>query len=173
MRSNRTWSITPNDETKDYVKDFMERRKIKTRTKAFEKIIEEHAEFTQKSEQLKEKEIYLNDCLSGKSEQEIYNKAMSLDYPNDCYDMLTVEGKPIQRECVCPPSLRPVHVPRDKKTGKYIVDNPRICRRCKALGYRKVKEKRKSNKYNATKSNNRFRKERDPFEGYPRVNWNP
>lgn len=172
MPSNRTWSITPKEESKNYVRDRMKEWRL-DRTKTFDKIIQEHAELIKKSEELKEKEMYLNDCLSGKSEQEIYSKAMDLNYPNDCYDMLSVEGQPNCRECICPSSLRPVQIPRDKKTGKYIVDNPRICRRCKALGYRKVKEKPKSNKYDARKSNKIFRKERDPFKGYPRVNWNP
>lgn len=74
-------------------------------------------------------------------EKEIVDKALGLDYPTDCYDMLPIEGKPNLRQCICPTLKRPVPVPLIN--GKYIVDNPRICRRCKALGYRKVKEKRK------------------------------
>ena len=39
---NRTWSITLNEKSKEYVKAFMESHKIKHKTKAIEKIVEEH-----------------------------------------------------------------------------------------------------------------------------------
>jgi len=90
-----------------------------------------------------EKEIkscmqYLEEHANGKT-AELYKKATTFPFHEKCYDMIPVEGDPDAREClVNPRSLCPVNVPKDKKTGKYIVHDPRICGRCLALDCRKL-----------------------------------
>lgn len=95
----------------------------------YEKLLGEH-------EKLRQKFVSL-DLTVSPSEKEIVQKALGLKYPDDCYDMLSIDGDPTKRECICPPSQRPVHVPSLK--SRYIVDNPKTCWRCRACGYRKVK----------------------------------
>ena len=107
----------------------------------------------------------------GKSEKEVVNKALGLDYPDDCPDMLPIEGKPNLRQCVCLKSKRPVSVSLVK--GKYIVDNPRICRRCKALGYRKSKKEVKSSQYNGGKRYKKRDRQVREFRGYRNGIWYP
>ena len=97
----------------------------------------------QQNKELEDTVNYLNSKLLPEgSEETVVRKALGLDYPDDCYDMISINGDPTKRRCICPPSQRPVSIPLVK--GEYIVDNPRICRRCKALDYRKPKENSKS-----------------------------
>lgn len=106
------------------------------------------------NEELKEKLTYLEDYASGKKEGELYQKATSFPFHNKCYDMLLVHGETDARECICPPSKRLVPIPKDKKTGKYIVRDPRICGRCLALGCRQEKAKSKPTPKTEKVSNN-------------------
>ena len=103
------------------------------------------------------------------SAEKIVRKALTLDYPNDCYDMIPIEGKPKLRQCVCPSSERSVDVPR--KNGKYIVNDPRICNRCRALGYRKTKKESKSRTmYNGGKPYHKSQKgDSKETSSYPKV----
>jgi len=86
--------------------------------------------------ELREKLTYVEDYANGKKE-ELYKKVTSFPFHNKCYDMLLVEGNPDARECICPPSKRPVVIVKDKKTGRYFVYDSRLCGRCLALGCRK------------------------------------
>jgi hypothetical protein len=99
-------------------------------------------ELKKENEELKAYKVYEKDFASGK-EEELYQKATSFDFHKNFYDILLVQEEPNSRECICPPSKRHVHIPKDKKTGKYIVRDPRICGRCLALGCRKDTEKPK------------------------------
>jgi hypothetical protein len=90
--------------------------------------------------ELREKLTYVEDYANGKKE-ELYKKVTTFPFHNKCYDMLLVEGNPDARECICPPSKRPVPIPKDKKTGRYFVYDSRICGRCLALDLRKTTER--------------------------------
>jgi len=118
------------------------------RSKTLDLVVEEHSNFSEEikgfrkeNEELKEKLTYVEDYANGKRE-ELYKKATTFPFHKNCYDMIPVEGDPDAREClVNPRSLCPVNVPKDKKTGKYIIRDPRICGRCQALDLRKTTER--------------------------------
>lgn len=107
------------------------------------------------------------------SEQAIYNKTLR-GYPNDCHDMFTVEGAPLLRRCVCPMRDRPVDLPQ--KNDMFIVDDPKICWRCRARGFRKdikqPKPKLKSEKKPKRQSYGRRQVNWGNSEGLP-PNYNP
>lgn len=130
---------------------------------------EENKKMRKEIEELKQKETYLNDCLSGKSEEELFNKAMGLEFPDDCPDMFPLKGDPTKRRCMCPTPQRPVPLPLDK--GKYIVDDPRLCGRCKALGYRKAKDKSKPKHVQHNGGKPCKKPKRENFRGRPSINF--
>jgi len=94
----------------------------------------------------------MNDIKKVK-EKQVVAKALGLtNYPTDCNDMIPIEGEPTLRQCICPSSERPIALLGTQ--GRFIVDHPKICWRCRALGYRKVKKPKKKETIQRIKKRN-------------------
>lgn len=123
----------------DEIDIFKRIHRLKSESEALRSIIAEY-------KVLKEQQKKPLECASP-SEKQAVDKALGLaDYPKDCHDMVSIEGKPTLRQCLCPNSKRPIAL--SSQNGKFIVDNPQICWRCRALGYRNIKEPQKHTQFN-------------------------
>ena len=133
-------------ETLNEIKAFKGTHRIKNDSKALRSLVADYKRLKKQETTQKPSTI----PSEKPSEKRILQKALGLEYPQ-CYDMVAIEGEPMLRQCICPASSRPVALTR--RNGIYIVDNPKICMRCKALGGRKIKEKKKEKPFKHTQYN--------------------
>lgn len=131
---------TPKD-VLEIIDSHKKENKLKDRSKATCDIVRKFDTQNEEIKELNNAVAYLKKhLLLQSSDEEIARKALFGNFPTDCPDMIEVLDDPTKRECAVKESDRQVTVPREKKTGKFIVDTPKKCWRCRALGYRKVKK---------------------------------